>query len=350
MNTVVLTGGGTAGHVIPALALLPYLRRDFGRIAYVGQRGGIEEQLAARYGLPFFGTRTIRFDRQKLWRNAAIPYVLATSAREVAEWLRAVDCRVLFSKGGYCAMPAVLAAHKCGIPIVCHESDRTLGLANRVSRLYTSHILTSFDTTRGGVCVGNPIRDEMTMGVPTRTIPLADGPVVLVMGGSMGALSLNRMAVELAAASPSWQIVNLYGRSPVTPRSPNYHGLAFVDNVADYYARADVVVCRAGANTLFELAAVAKPVVTVPLPKSDTSRGDQVQNAAYFADRYGFRVIAERDMTTAGMADAVRAAMEQGCGQRAESHAANRRIADYLAMVAREGAEAAAIRPQNPRD
>lgn len=305
MKTIVLTGGGTAGHVMPALALVPYLRPYFSHICYAGRLGGVEERLATQAGLPFFGTQTIQFDRRRLWRNAAIPYVLHKATAEVAEWLSQIKCDIVFSKGGYCALPTVLAANRLRIPIVCHESDRTIGLANRLSLRYTNHFITSFDTTPRGVYMGNPIRDGILQGSPHAVpLPLDARPVVLVMGGSGGALVLNRAAAALAEALPTWQVVNLYGKSPVDCSAPNYYGVAFTDQIADFYARADVVVCRAGANTLSELAAVGRPVVMVPLPRG-VSRGDQVDNAAYYASRYGFIHLPQQALTTERLRDAV---------------------------------------------
>ena len=273
---------------MPALALVPYLRPYFATIAYVGRTDGVEQRLAAQYDLPFFGTRTIKFDRTHPWRNAAIPRVLHAASQAVAAHLAAIGCSVVFSKGGYCALPTVLAAHRLGIPIVCHESDYTMGLANRVSRLYTPHMVTSFADTPHGHYMGNPIRDSILCGVPARCAPFdTSRPTVLVMGGSLGAKALNTALVQAMPLLSGYNVVNLYGASPVDYQAANFHALPFVDNIQDYLALADVVVCRAGANTLFELAALAKPTVMVPLPKGN-SRGDQVQNARYFAAHYGF--------------------------------------------------------------
>ena len=330
MNTIVLTGGGTAGHVMPALALVPYLRKYFARIAYTGASGGVEERLATAADLPFWGTRTIKFDRERPWRNLAIPRVLHRAAGEMATHLEAMHCDVVFSKGGYCALPTVLAAHRLGLPIVCHESDLSLGLANRLSLRYTRHLITSFDSTPGGVFMGNPIRDEVFEGRAERVaVPMPAAPTVLVMGGSMGARTLNEMAVALCRELPTWNVLNLYGNSPIPCARPNYVGVSFTDRIADYYARAEVVVCRAGANTLFELAALTKPTVTIPLPKG-TSRGDQEQNAAYFGEKYGFTVLSEAGLTPDTVASAVLDAREGASRHPAFSASPNARIARYI--------------------
>lgn len=336
MNTIVLTGGGTAGHVMPALALVPYLRAYFGDICYTGQAGGMEESLAKGYGLPFFGTEAIRFDRRRLWRNLAIPAVLRRAGAEMQRWLIEVGCDVVFSKGGYCALPTVLAAHRLGLPIVCHESDRTVGLANRLSMRYTPHLITSFEDTRGGTCLGNPIRDEVLAGRREGApIPNDKVPTVLVMGGSLGAKVLNEMAVALADAMPHWYVLNLYGRSPIACTRTNYYGVPFADNIADLYARADVVVCRAGANTMFELAALAKPTVAVPLPKGN-SRGDQEDNARYFATHHGFCVIPQSDLSVEGLVRAILSAQANVSKGQGTLGTPNARIARYVYEVYRK--------------
>lgn len=335
MNTIVLTGGGTAGHVTPALALVPYLRTWFGRILYAGQAGGIEESLSTHAGLSFHGTEAIRFDRRRPWRNLAIPAVLHRASAEAALWMREMGTDIVFSKGGYCALPSVLAAHRLGLPIVCHESDRTIGLANRLSLHYTSHFITSFDVTPRGVCLGNPIRDAILRGNPAHVpIPLDARPVLLVMGGSMGALFLNQAAAAIASRLPQWQVINIYGRTPVETSANNYFGLPFTDTIEDYFARADVVLCRAGANTLFELAALGKRVVAVPLPRG-TSRGDQVQNAAYFAMRYGFDVIEQSEATAERLASAVTSAFDRPLPHTVAAGNAAARIARYIYDVLR---------------
>ena len=319
---------------MPALALVPYLRPYFSNVCYAGEAGGVEERLAEAEGLPFFGTRTIKFDRRHLMRNTAIPRVLSAALREVQGWLSRIGCGVVFSKGGYCALPTVLAAHRLHVPIVCHESDLTIGLANRLTLLYTRHLITSFDVTPRGVYMGNPIRDAVFEGRAERVaVPNPHAPTLLVMGGSMGAVALNRYAAALAERMPQWNVLNLYGKSPVDCASPNYVGVPFADHIADYFARADVVLCRAGANTLFELAALGKPTVTVPLPKG-ASRGDQVANAAWFAAKCGFDALDQATVNVEVLADAVHTASSRTC-QTPAFDSPNARIARYIYDVYR---------------
>jgi len=335
MNTIVLTGGGTAGHVMPALALVPYLRPYFSNIHYAGRTDGVESKLAAASGLPFWGTDAVQFDRRRLFRNFSIPAVLRKASGEMQANLQRIGCDIVFSKGGYCALPTVLAARRLGIPIVCHESDRTIGLANRLTMRFTPHLLTSFDTTVGGTYMGNPIRDQIFEGVASRVpFRFSSGPVVLVMGGSMGAAVLNEAAVALAEANPQWNVVNLFGKSPVACARNNYYGIEFTASIADLYACCDVVVCRAGANTLFELAALGKKAICVPLPKGN-SRGDQVQNAHYFAQKYGFDVLPQSQLSVDSLVHRIQNALAKE-KIKAVYDNPNPRIARYVYDVYRQ--------------
>ncbi len=307
LHCLVLTGGGTGGHVMPNLALLPYFQRDFEQVVYFGQAGGVEEKLALQAGVSFWGTRAVKFDRTHPLRNLAIPFVLGEAVGRARKYLVEVGATAVFSKGGYAALPTVIAAHRLGLPIVVHESDYSLGLANKLSLRYTSHLLTAFDTIAKGECVGNPIRETVTKGDPTRFVPLKGKINLLVFGGSMGATFLNALAVQLAK-DPRFSVYNITGRSKVECDLPSYHAVPFAPHIEDYYAGCSCVLSRAGSNTLFELAALGKPSVVVPLPKG-VSRGDQVQNARYFASRYGFAVVEQEDATVDKVSEAILAAL-----------------------------------------
>ncbi|MBO4534330.1 MAG: glycosyltransferase, partial [Clostridia bacterium] len=331
LHCLVLTGGGTGGHVMPNLALLPYLGEDWDRVVYMGETGGVEERLAKLAGLPFWGTRAIKFDRTHPLRNLAIPRVLSRATKQAAEHLIEAEATAVFSKGGYCALPTVLAAHRLGLPIVLHESDYSLGLANRLCRHYTPHLLTAFDTIEGGECVGNPLRRELAYGDPAAIAPLKGKTNLLVFGGSMGASFLNGLACELAQ-DPTLSVYNVTGKSRVECALPNYHQVPFAPNIQDYYAMADCVVSRAGANTLFELAALGKPCVVVPLPKG-VSRGDQVQNARYFASRFGLTVVEQEEATVDRVRQAIGEAISNPPTSSYDIDAVNRHIATRIRQI-----------------
>lgn len=331
LHCIVLTGGGTGGHVTPNLALIPYLAEDWDKVVYFGQSGGVEEQLARGAGLPFWGTRAIKFDRTHPLRNLAIPFVLAGAVALCRKYLVEAEATAVFSKGGYCALPTCLAAHSLGLPIIVHESDYSLGLANKLTCRYTPHLLTAFDTIDKGECVGNPIRRELTLGDKESMAPLYGKSNLLVFGGSMGASFLNDLAVRLAE-DPAYSVYNITGRSKVECDLPSYHGIPFSDRMRDLYAMADCVVSRAGSNTLFELAALGKPAVLIPLPKG-VSRGDQVQNAAYFADRYGFVVVPQEEATPERIKQAVEEAVAHPPVRGQDVEQVNRHIATRIRQI-----------------
>lgn len=331
LHCLVLTGGGTGGHVMPNLALVPYLAPDWDKVVYMGEMGGVEEKLALQAGLRFWGTRAIKFDRTHLLRNFAIPWVLFRATRLAAKYLVEAEATAVFSKGGYCALPTVLAAHRLGLPVILHESDYSLGLANRLCRRLTPHLLTAFDTIEGGECVGNPLRIELTQGDPNALSPLKGKTNILVFGGSMGASFLNDLACRLAQ-DHTLSVYNVTGKSRVECALPNYHQVTFTSRIQDYYASCDCVVSRAGANTLFELAALGKPAVVVPLPKG-VSRGDQVQNARYFASRYGFVVVEQEEATPERVREAIDYAVAHPPLRSGDVEAVNRHIAERIAQI-----------------
>lgn len=287
MATIVLTGGGTGGHVIPALALLPELKKHFEKIYFIGGNG-IEKRLSEEKGLPFFTVDTIKFDRKYPLKNLKIPSVLGKGVRECEALFEKIKPDVVFSKGGYVALPACFAARKRGVPVVCHESDLTMGLANKLTSRFAAKVLTSFPSTKGGKYVGNPVREEILTGNKTRAeinLKMQKGrKTVLFFGGSQGAAALNKVVFDaLPTLTKTYNVIHISGGSGdfTVPQTPTYRQLAFSNEMPDLLALCDVVVCRAGANALFEIAAVGKPALCIPLPKGN-SRGDQLLNAEYF--------------------------------------------------------------------
>ena len=330
-NCIALTGGGTAGHAIPALALVPMLRKYFRRIIYIGSEGGIEASLALLEGIEYFATPTVKFDRKKWRANLRIPRILHEASATARKILSDNGVNVVFSKGGYCALPAVLGAKAEGIPIVLHESDRTLGLANRFSRLFTPHLLSAFQDLPGGQWVGNPMREGLIRGDSQRAPRFAKRrPTLLVMGGSQGALAINQTLADSIDLLSGYNIIHLYGKSPIDIKRENYVGMEYCHEIENVFAAADGVVCRAGAGTLFELAALGKKVLMIPLPKGE-SRGDQEENAAYFAETYGFAYLSQEELTPQNFSQAIERMIHQP--SRAHIHnplEANFRVARYL--------------------
>ena len=303
MKSIVLTGGGTGGHVIPALALLPELEKKFERIVFIGGCG-MEKELVEKKGLPFYSVSSIKFDRKNLLNDLKIPFVLHKGIRECQEIFKTEKPNVVFSKGGYAALPACFAAKKEGIPVVCHESDYTLGLANKITSSYAAKTLVSFPSAKGGIFVGNPIREEILQGNKARALrsyPVKqEKKTVLIFGGSQGASAINKAVYSsLEVLTKKYNVIHISGKTGNFldyPDSLSYRQLKFSSDMPDLLALADVIVCRGGSNTLFEVAAVGKPALCIPLPKGN-SRGDQLLNAEYFRKNGYIDVLLQEELT-----------------------------------------------------
>lgn len=311
-RTIVLTGGGSGGHVIPLLAMMPDLKRDFDKIYYVGGHG-IEKPLAKKAGVAYREIYTVGLDRTRFFRNIRIPFVLIRAIKETVAFFREIKPDVVFGKGGYVSLPAIIAAHRLHIPTVCHESDLTLGLANRIAHRLGATILTGFDKTatlsRDFIYVGFPLRQELKnidKDFAVNAFKLDNAKkTLLVMGGSLGAQAINDVLNDsLDALLPQYNVLHVTGKnkSSITP-VPGYFPIEYTDDIGALFAAADTVVSRAGAGTLFELSYLEKPVLLIPLPKT-ASRGDQIDNALY-AKEFGAKVLFQEDLTKTSFVNAV---------------------------------------------
>lgn len=340
MKTIVLTGGGTAGHVLPALALVPELKKRFDRICYVGG-SGVEKTLAKDADLPYFQTETAKFRRNLSPKNFAIPFKLLKGVRQASEHLERLKPDVVFGKGGYVSLPTVIAAKKLGIPVVVHESDFSLGLANKIAeKRFGAKVLTAYPETAAQnpsrIYVGFPLRDSLFSGQKERAARFLefDGsrPVLLVTGGSSGSVAIND-AVKAALPSllKTYDVVHIVGKNNFSySDSPHYKPLAYSEAIENLYAISDVVVSRAGAGAVSELAALRKSAVLVPLP-AGASRGDQLDNA-YYAAKYGAVVLEQSDLSVQNLLSAISKA--RSSKMRPMSPPANKKIADILFAVA----------------
>ena len=297
MKTIVLTGGGTAGHVMPSLALVPELKKYFDNIFYIGEKGGIEEKLAIEHGIVFYGTRAVKFKRGVVFENLKIPKLLMDGTKEAEAILKKLSPDVVFAKGGYVSLPTAFACRKLKIPLVIHESDMSLGLANKVCLPIAKTVLTAYEgVCKKGICVGNPIREEIFSGVEKDFAFPQRKPTILVMGGSKGSLKINQMIKEFIDNLSEFNIVHIVGESPVDIKAKNYRSLKYASDIQNYYASSDLVITRAGANALSELTALGKRVLAIPLPKG-ASRGDQIQNAYYYKDKGLVEVLEEENIS-----------------------------------------------------
>ena len=316
---IVLTGGGTAGHVTPNLALLPGLKARGFEVLYIGSYEGIEKQMAEKAGIPYEGIASGKFRRSLNPKNISDIGHVFKGAREAAALLRKYRPDIIFSKGGYVSVPVVKAAKKLGIPAIIHESDMTPGLANKLCYSSASKICCNFPETLSmlpkdkAVLSGSPIRAELLSGNHENGLRFAgltgEKPVLLMIGGSMGALKLNIVLREaLPELTKRFDVIHLTGKGKLDESlqgTPGYVQYEFIsDELPDLFAAADVVFSRAGANAICEILALRKPNLLVPLPKED-SRGDQILNAASF-EKQGFsKVIQQADLTPEVLTKAV---------------------------------------------
>ena len=311
MKKIVLTGGGTAGHVTPNLALLPVLRQEGWEIMYIGSENGIEKTLMEEAGVPYYGIPTGKLRRYLSKENISDAFKVLKGIRKAKKLLKRLKPDVVFSKGGFVSVPVVLGAKKNNIPVIVHESDITPGLANKIAMSSARVICTTFPETleylpKGkGVYTGSPIRGELFEGSREKGLALCGfedaKPVLLMMGGSLGAVALNNCLREiLPELLKKFQVIHLCGKGHLDEAlagEKGYKQFEYVsEGLSDLFAAADMIVSRAGSNSISEFLALKKPHLLIPLG-ANASRGDQILNAQSF-EKQGFaRVLPQEDMT-----------------------------------------------------
>ncbi len=306
MATIVLTGGGSAGHCTPHLAVLPYIKNDFDKIYYIGSENGIEKDIIGDE-LPYYAVPCAKLNRKFTVANFAIPFKVISGIKKAGDILDELKPDVVFSKGGYVSVPTVIAANRRKIPVIAHESDYTAGLANRLTSGLCKKVLTSFPETakniKNGEYIGSPIRNSI-YGASKKDALKSFGfsgqkPVLLVIGGSLGAKALNdALRAALPDLIPKYDVLHICGKGNLTENPPKrgYFQAEFIKKIENAFAAASVCVTRAGSNALFELLSLKLPCVLIPLPKG-ASRGDQILNAAYF-QRLGLASVLPQDALT----------------------------------------------------
>ena len=320
MKRIVLTGGGTAGHVTPNIALLPKLRELGYDIHYIGSYEGIEKKLIEDVNVPYYGIASGKLRRYFDPKNFSDPFRVLKGYGEARKILKKLKPDVVFSKGGFVAVPVVLAAKHLHIPVIIHESDMTPGLANKLCLSSASKICCNFPETvanlpaEKAVLTGTPIRQELLSGSAEAGRKFcgftADKPVLMVIGGSLGAASVNdNVRKILPELLKEFQVVHLCGKGK-TDESLNgtagYVQYEYIqDELPDLFAMADIVISRAGANAICEIRELHKPNLLIPL-SAKASRGDQILNARSF-ERQGFSmVLEEEEITEAKLLDTIR--------------------------------------------
>ena len=296
MKRIVFTGGGTAGHVTPNIALFPKLKNMGYDIHYIGSYEGIEKRLIEDYRIPYYGIATGKFRRYFDLKNFSDPFRVIKGYLEAKKILKTLKPDVLFSKGGFVSVPVVRAAAALKIPCIIHESDMTPGLANSLCIPIAKKVCCNFPETiqslpaEKAVLTGSPIRAELGKGSKERGLELcgfhASKPVIMVIGGSLGAAGINKLIREaLPKLLEDFQIVHVCGKEKIDNlllNTKGYKQFEYVkEDLKDLFAMADIVVSRAGANAICELLALKKPSLLIPLP-ANASRGDQILNAKSF--------------------------------------------------------------------
>jgi UDP-N-acetylglucosamine--N-acetylmuramyl-(pentapeptide) pyrophosphoryl-undecaprenol N-acetylglucosamine transferase len=305
---IVLTGGGTAGHVTPNIALLPALREAGYEIAYIGSEDGIEKELMNDCDIPYIGVPTGKLRRYFDWKNFTDPFRVLKGYAKARSFLKGYRPDVVFSKGGFVSVPIVRAAASLKIPCVIHESDMTPGLANKLCFGAASKVCCNFPETMAkmpkdkAVLTGTPIRAELFSGDRQKGLELcgfaADKPVLLIMGGSQGAASVNQaVRSHLDELLRDFQIVHLCGAGKYDASKDGIDGYKQFEYVKEdlshLFAAADLIISRAGANAIFEILALRKPNLLIPL--SIGTRGDQILNARSFEAQGFSEVLVESE-------------------------------------------------------
>ncbi|MBR4935500.1 MAG: undecaprenyldiphospho-muramoylpentapeptide beta-N-acetylglucosaminyltransferase [Anaerotignum sp.] len=309
---ILLTGGGTAGHVTPNLALLPYLKAEGYEIVYIGSQNGIERTLIEAEGIPYYGISTGKLRRYLSKENLKDMFRVVKGIAEAKKLIKQLKPDLVFSKGGFVAVPVVLGAKSNNVPVIIHESDITPGLANKIAMPSARVVCSTFPETlqyvpKGkGVHTGTPIRKELFEGDRQKGLEACgftgEKPVLLMMGGSLGAVKLNNCLREiLPELVKTFDIIHLCGKGHLDESLQNrtdYKQFEYVsDGLNDLFAAADFIVSRAGSNSISEFLALKKPHLLIPL-SARASRGDQILNAASF-EKQGFAKVLDEDEMTA---------------------------------------------------
>lgn len=319
MKKIVLTGGGTAGHVTPNIALIPYLKEAGYEIHYIGSYEGIEKTLISELDIPYYGISSGKLRRYLSLKNFTDPFRVLKGFSQAKRLMKEISPDIVFSKGGFVTVPVVKAAAKYHIPTILHESDMTPGLANKLCRKHAKKVCCNFPETvelfpsGQAVLTGSPIRKELITGDKAAGLKLCgfntEKPVLMVIGGSLGALHVNEAIRNiLHDLLEKYQIIHVCGKGKVDESfysTTGYYQFEYVnEELKDLFAAADIVISRAGANVICELLAMKKPSLLIPLPAS-ASRGDQILNARSFKKQGYSDVLEEENMTNQTLLDAI---------------------------------------------
>jgi len=317
VKRIVLTGGGTAGHVSPNQALIPHLEREGWEIHYIGTKAGIERTLIEPIpGVTYHAVSSGKLRRYFDWKNFTDPFRVIAGAFQSFSIIRKLKPSIVFSKGGFVSVPVVIGAALCGVPVVMHESDITPGLANKICKPFAKAVCTTFPECAKllgskGIETGTPLRAQIFSGKRDQGLSLSgfDGsrPILMMIGGSLGAQSVNAVLREaLPELTKRYDVLHVCGKGNLAPELENVSGYRQFEYLSaelpDAFACADVVLSRAGSNSLSELMALKKPALLIPY---HSGRGDQVLNANSLKARGLAHVMIQSDMNAQSLPEAI---------------------------------------------
>lgn len=355
MRRIILTGGGTAGHVTPNIALIPELEKRGFEIHYIGSKTGIEKELIGNFDIPYYGISSGKLRRYFDVKNFTDPFRIIKGYSEAKSIIKQIQPDVIFSKGGFVTVPVVKAASRKGIPCVLHESDISPGLANRLCIPSAKVVCANFPETIANLpknkayLTGTPIRSELFSGNRLKGLDFcnftANKPVILVIGGSLGSVRVNEAVRKiLPELLDKYQVIHLCGKDKIDEGLQGTEGYVQFEYIqkelCDLLDAADLVISRAGANAICELLALHKPNILIPL-SMEASRGDQILNAASF-EKQGFScVIREEELTSEKLLAAVKEVEENKEQYKAAMSASNQqdavvKVADLIEKACEE--------------
>ncbi len=315
MKKIVLTGGGTAGHVTPNIALIPELQKEGYEVSYIGSHDGMERKLIECLGIDYVGISSGKLRRYFSLRNFTDPFRVIKGFGEAVSALKRIKPNVIFSKGGFVTVPVVFAAKRLGIPVIIHESDISPGLANKLCIPASKFVCANFPEALNylpkekAVLTGTPIRKELFLGNREKGLEFCgfsgNKPVLLVIGGSLGALAVNKVLRKiLPELNGKFDVIHICGKGKTEEELNGTEGYVQFEYVGselrDIFAASDIALSRAGANAICELLALRLPNLLIPLPAA-SSRGDQILNAESFKKQGFSEVLMEENLTEVTM-------------------------------------------------
>lgn len=310
MKKIVLTGGGTAGHVNPNIALIPFLKEKGYHISYIGSKDGIEKKLIEPLDIDYYSISTGKLRRYFDLKNVTDSFRVVKGVSDATSIIRKIKPNIIFSKGGFVSVPVVLGGFLNNVPVIIHESDISPGLANKISIPFAKKVCATFPEAlenipkNKAILTGTPIRQELFTGSKEKGLKICgfktNKPIILVMGGSLGSVKINTVIREsLDILLNDFNIIHLCGKNNLDSNinREGYYQLEYAtDQLKDLLAVSNLVVSRAGSNAICELLALKKPNLLIPLSKN-ASRGDQILNANSFKKQGFSNVLYEEELS-----------------------------------------------------